>query len=122
MAKRQMIITDYKWAGKFWFFRIKTRCEECDLSTAILEDMKRKEFKGLPVKVVVKNWLDNPFEPFFKSGLRAWHAPIIMVDGEVISQGKFVPREKLAQRVYALLGIKDPLLKMVAKKKHTVVT
>lgn len=107
MAKRPRVtITDYKWEGAWLFFRIKTRCSECDLSTAILKDMKNKEFKGLPVEIVVKPWLDNWFMVWVKSGFRAWHAPIIMADNELISQGMLVPRERLAKKVYGLLGVK----------------
>lgn len=106
VKKPKVTITDYKWEGKWLFFKIKTHCNECDLSTAILKDMKNKEFKGLPVEIIVKPWLDHWFEAWMKSGFRAWHAPIIMVDGEVISQGILVPREKLARRVFELLGVK----------------
>jgi predicted methyltransferase len=76
-------ITQFKWAGKFGPFKIKTECKECELTTAILKNMMSKEFKGKDVKFEIKPWLDN----FFYCIVRlAWHAPIIMVDGRKFHQ------------------------------------
>jgi len=86
-------ITQYKWEGKLLFFKIKTKCEDCDLTTANLKDMMGREFKGKDVKFEVKPWLDNFFYCLFRL---TWHAPIIMINGKKFFQ--FSEREKLFDR------------------------
>jgi predicted methyltransferase len=93
-------ITQFKWAGKKWFFEIKSNCEECDLTTATLKDMMKKEFKGKNVKLDVKPWLDNFFYCLFRG---TWHAPIIMINGKKFHQHSkkdpFFNRRKLEKSV-----------------------
>jgi len=93
-------ITEYEWAGRKWFFKIKTHCSECDLTKVILKNMLNKEFKGKDVKFEVKPWLDNVFYCFLRG---AWHAPIIMVNGRKFHQfsekDPLVNRKKLAEYV-----------------------
>jgi hypothetical protein len=72
-------ITQFKYAGKWGPFKIKATCEECDLSTGILEDMVKNEFRGKDVVFEKKPWLDNWIFCFVRG---ARHAPIIMVDGK----------------------------------------
>jgi len=97
-------ITEYDWAGKKWFFKIKTVCGECGLTKNILKDMLKNEFKGKKVKFEVKPWLDNIFYCFFKG---TWHPPIIMVDGKKFHQfshhDPLVNRKKLAKYVLGKL-------------------
>ena len=69
-------VTQYKWAGKLGPLRIKTNCDECDLTTATLEDMMNNEFEGKNVTFEVKPWLDNLFYCLARA---CWHAPIIMM-------------------------------------------
>lgn len=76
-------IIEYEWAGKKWFFKIKTHCKECDLTSAILKSMMQKEFKGKDVSFEVKPGLNNVFYCLFRG---AWHPPIIMVDGRKFHQ------------------------------------
>lgn len=45
----------------------------------------------------IRPWLDNLFEAFFK--YKAWHAPIIAVNDNLISQGKFVNVEELRKSI-----------------------
>ena len=75
----QVNIINYKWAGKKFFFKIKTECEECNLATAILKGMMNKEFKAKSVSFQIKPWLDNIFYCLFRG---AWHAPMIFVNGK----------------------------------------
>ncbi len=98
-------ITQYKWAGKWGPFKIKTPCEECDLTTSILKDMMDVEFKGKNVTFEIKPWLDNWIYCLTKV---AWHAPIIMVDGKKFHQyshkDPIFNREKLTKIVLNKLG------------------
>ena len=72
-------ITQYKWAGKLGHFKIKTNCEDCDLTTTTLKSMMQKEFKDKNITFEVKPWLNHLFYCIFRL---AWHAPIIMIDGK----------------------------------------
>ena len=80
---RSVLITNFKWAGKLGPFRIKTSCSECDLTTAVLQEIMKNEFKDKNVKFEVKPWLDNFFYCLVRG---AWHAPIIMVNGKKFHQ------------------------------------
>jgi hypothetical protein len=89
----ELKVTQYKWGGRLGPFRIKTNCDQCDLTTAVLNDMAENEFKGVALKLEVKPWLDN----FFYCLLRgAWHAPIIIVNGKKFYQ--FTEKEPLFDR------------------------
>lgn len=81
--KKQVTITQFKWAGKLGPFHIKTSCDECDLTTTILRDMMQNEFKDKDVTLEVKPWLDNLLYCLLRG---AWHAPIIMVNGKKLYQ------------------------------------
>lgn len=98
-------ITQFKWAGKLGPVRIKTTCDQCDLTTATLQNMMENEFKGKSVAFEVKPWLDNLFYCLVRG---TWHAPIIMVNGKKFYQFKeeeplFNP-DKLAEQVKKELG------------------
>jgi|TARA_B100002003_G_C14128997_1_gene543065 hypothetical protein len=91
-------ITQYKWAGKLGPFRIKTKCENCDLTTATLKNMMQKEFKDKDIVFEVKPWLDHVFYCIFRL---SWHAPIIIVNGRKFWQfshkNPIFNKEKLEQ-------------------------
>ena len=86
----------FRWEGKRWGIEIKSECKECDLTTAMLQDMKEKEFKGKNVKIVIKPWFNSMFTSLKRGG---WHAPVLFVDKKVFSQGVVPNRKKLAKRV-----------------------
>ena len=109
MAKNKnhdsVVITQFKWAGKLGTFHIKTSCDQCDLTTSILQDMLENELKDKNVTLEVKPWLDNFFYCIVR---RAWHAPIIMVNGKKFYQFRekepVFDRDKLAAFVRTYLG------------------
>ncbi len=72
-----VVITQYKWAGQWGPFKITSRCNECDVTTAVLKDLINKEFAGGDVVLEIKPWLDNAWHCLARG---AWHAPIIMVN------------------------------------------
>ena len=76
-------IVQYEWAGKKWFWKIKSHCGECDLTKAMLDSMMKNEFKGKDVTFEIKPWLDNIFYCLFRL---AWHPPIVMVNGRKFHQ------------------------------------
>ena len=89
-------LTLYRWAGKWGPFKVKISCGECALTLDVIKDTIENELAGVPVRLTVHDWLSNWWKPLFKGG---WHAPIIMVDGKIITQGAALNRGVLTQAV-----------------------
>ncbi|EKO3773057.1 glutaredoxin [Vibrio metschnikovii] len=89
-------ITLYRWAGQFGPFKVNIPCGECTLTRDILEDTFTHELAGIEINLQSKDWLSHWWEPL-KYG--AWHAPIVIVEGKVISQGEALNRGVLIQAV-----------------------
>ncbi len=93
-------ITEYVWAGQKFGIKIKTHCQDCDLTSARIRSMIEKEFKEEDVVFETKPWLDNFFYCLFRL---CWHAPIIMVNGKKFyqfhSQQPLFDKTKLAEQV-----------------------
>jgi len=89
-----IIITEYIWGGEKFGFKIKSHCEECSLTKALIEDMMKKEFKNKKVKFETKLWLSNIFEALFKG---IYHPPGITINGKRFfnhSKKKPIPNRK----------------------------
>lgn len=89
-------LTVYRWAGAWGPWRIKIPCGECSLTGVIINDVLEHELAGIAVERETRDWLSHWWEPLPRGG---WHAPIVMVDGRVISQGKALNRGLLVQAV-----------------------
>lgn len=89
-------VTIYRWAGQWGPFKVKVPCGECALTQDIVRDTLETELAGIPVEVETHDWLSRWWKPAFKGG---WHAPIVMVDGRIVSQGEALNRGILAQAV-----------------------
>ena len=76
-------IVVYRWAGEKWFFRIRSECVECDLTVAQVRRLLAAH-PDWPIKFEVKPWLDHVFEALPHGG---WHAPVVLVNGRLVSQG-----------------------------------
>ncbi len=88
--------TLYRWAGHFGPFKVNIPCGECTLTKDILADTFANELAGVPIELEVKDWLSYWGEPL---KLGAWHAPIVVVAGKVISQGEALNRGVLVQSI-----------------------
>lgn len=88
--------TLYRWAGHFGPFKVNIPCGECTLTKDILADTFANELAGVPIELEVKDWLSYWWEPL---KLGAWHAPIVVVAGKVISQGEALNRGVLVQSI-----------------------
>ena len=86
----------YRWAGKWGPFKVKIPCGECTLTTDIVEDVLANELKTARVKLTVRDWLSHMVKAFFQG---AKHAPVLMLNGKVISQGVAINRGLLAETV-----------------------
>ena len=80
-ARREVNILYYRYAGSFWFLEITQRCEECDITYAILQQLISDVFNDYPVTLQVRPWLDNWHRALLRG---AWHAPIVLVNGDHI--------------------------------------
>ncbi|WP_170939907.1 glutaredoxin domain-containing protein [Vibrio cholerae] len=89
-------VTLYRWAGHFGPFKVNIPCGECTLTKDILADTFANELAGVPIELEVKDWLSYWWEPL---KLGAWHAPIVLVAGKVISQGEALNRGVLVQSI-----------------------
>ncbi|USD66944.1 glutaredoxin [Vibrio sp. SCSIO 43136] len=99
-------ITLYRWGGEWGPFKVKIPCGECTLTKDILADTLENELAGIPVEIETKDWLSHWWEPL-KVG--AWHAPIVMVEGKVISQGEALNRGVLVQSIIEQWTQRDSL-------------
>jgi hypothetical protein len=93
-------ITVHRWAGQKWFLRIRSECAECDLAVAQVRSLLAAH-PDWPVKLEVKPWLDHLWESLRRGG---WHAPVVMVNGWVICQGKVPTRVELEEAVRFVLS------------------
>ncbi len=89
-------LTLYKWAGRWGPFKIKIPCGECALTEDVIADTMAKELGEIPVDFRVHDWLSNWWKPLIRGG---WHAPIVMVEKEVIAQGDALNRGVLAEKI-----------------------
>ncbi|MEM7620042.1 MAG: glutaredoxin [Pseudomonadota bacterium] len=86
----------YRWAGAWGPFRVKIPCGECTLTKDVIEDTLKAELGGVPVTLEVREWLTEWWKPLPKGG---WHAPIVLVDGKLVSQGYALNRGVLTEAV-----------------------
>lgn len=99
-------ITVFRWAGAWGPFKVSIPCGECALTGDIIKDCLANELAGIKVAVDARDWLTEWWKPLPKGG---WHAPIVMVDGKVISQGLALNRGLLVQAVVEAAANRTPL-------------
>ncbi|MDT3847321.1 MAG: glutaredoxin [Vibrio anguillarum] len=109
-------ITLYRWAGSWGPFKVTIPCGECTLTKDILTDTFNNELEGIPIELEVKDWLSYWWEPL---KLGAWHAPILVVEGKVISQGEALNRGVLVQSVIKEWAQRDELTGNIVYGKAT---
>ncbi len=99
-------ITVFKWAGSWGPFSVKIPCGECSLTGDIIQDTIDAEFSDIDITLDTREWLSEWWKPLLKGG---WHAPIIMVEGKIISQGKALNRGVLIQAVTEAHALKQSI-------------
>lgn len=109
-------ITLYRWAGSFGPFKVNIPCGECTLTKDILLDTFKNELADVPVELEVKDWLSRWWEPL-KHG--AWHAPIVILEGQVVSQGEALNRGLLVQAAIKEWTKRDSLKGNIVFGKET---
>lgn len=98
MTTRAVRLTLYRWAGRWGPFKVGIPCGECSLTMDVIDDTLATELEGIPVDVEIREWLSEWWKPLPKGG---WHAPIVMVEGRVVSQGHALNRGVLTEAVIA---------------------
>lgn len=96
MARNGVKVTLFRWAGAWGPFKVKIPCGECALTKDVIQDTLEAELAGVPVELDIREWLTEWWKPLLKGG---WHAPIVIVDGKVVSQGVALNRGVLTQAV-----------------------
>lgn len=94
--QQPVTVTLYRWAGQWGPFSVKIPCGECALTHDVIADTLKHELDGIPVRVEVQDWLSNWWKPLRHGG---WHAPIVIVEGRLVSQGEALNRGLLTQAV-----------------------
>ena len=89
-------ITVFRWAGAWGPFKVKIPCGECALTKDIIQDCIDTDLTGIHVELDMRDWLTEWWKPLPKGG---WHAPIVLVNGRIISQGAALNRGVLTQSV-----------------------
>ena len=89
-------VTLYRWAGEWGPFKVKIPCGECSLTKDVIADVVKTELGDVPVDVESRDWLSEWWKPLPKGG---WHAPIVLVEGRIISQGAALNRGVLTQAI-----------------------
>ena len=96
MTSRSVKITVFRWAGAWGPFKVNIPCGECSLTKDIILDTMANELAGIDVELELRDWLSEWWKPLVKGG---WHAPIVLIEGRIISQGRALNRGVLAQAV-----------------------
>ncbi len=89
-------ITVFRWAGAWGPFKVNIPCGECALTKDIIQDCIDTDLTGIDVELDMRDWLTEWWKPLPKGG---WHAPIVLVNGRIISQGAALNRGVLTQSV-----------------------
>lgn len=89
-------ITVFRWAGAWGPFKVNIPCGECSLTKDIIQDCIDTDLAGIEVELDLRDWLTEWWKPLPRGG---WHAPIVLVNGRIVSQGAALNRGVLTQSV-----------------------
>ena len=99
-------ITVFRWAGAWGPFKVNIPCGECSLTKDVIQDCIDTDLAGIDVELDMRDWLTEWWKPLPKGG---WHAPIVLVEGRIISQGRALNRGVLTQAVIEAATTDRPL-------------
>lgn len=116
MSTQEITITVYRWAGSWGPFKVNIPCGECALTKDVIEDTIESDLEGIPVKLIMRDWLSEWWKPFFKGG---YHAPIVIVDDKIVSQGRALNRGVLTEAVIEAHANKSPVTENIVFGKES---
>lgn len=108
-ANAPVAITLYRWAGQWGPFKVKIPCGECALTVDVIKDTIANELKGVPVELDVREWLSEWWKPLRLFPLKGYHAPIVLVEGQIVSEGEALNRGLLTQAVVNSYAVRAPV-------------
>ena len=88
----------YRWAGKWGPFKVNIPCGECSLTVDVINDTIVTELAGISAELETYDWLSIWWKPLRQGG---WHAPIVIVEDKLVSQGHALNRGLLTEAVIA---------------------
>lgn len=95
---RPIDVTVYRITGRQWIIDAPERfCEECDLTVHVV----RRVVEGLEdvdARLTVRPWMLWFWKPLLRGG---WHAPIVTVNGRILSQGVVPSDDKVRTAILA---------------------
>lgn len=96
MLLAKVHITIHKVTGKQLFFKVPPRvCEECDILVNVTTRVVN-EINDNRITVEIKSWISSLRSSLKRGG---WHPPVLLINGQVFSQG-IVPNAKdLEQKI-----------------------
>ncbi len=89
-------ITLFRWAGQWGPWKVNIPCGECSLTLDVIKDTMATELAHVPAVLDVREWLSEWWKPLPKGG---WHAPIVLVEDTLVSQGAALNRGVLTEAV-----------------------
>jgi glutaredoxin len=116
LSTQEVIITVYRWAGSWGPFSVKIPCGECSLTKDVIADTIETDLEGIPVKFIMKDWLNEWWKPLVKGG---YHAPIVIVDEKIISQGRALNRGLLTEAVIEAYAKKSSVTENIVFGKES---
>ena len=84
-------ITVFRWAGAWGPFQVRIPCGECSLTKDIIQDCVDTDLAAIDVDIEMRDWLTEWWKPLPKGG---WHAPIVLVNDRMVSQGAALNRRR----------------------------
>lgn len=115
-AKETVSIQVFRWAGEWGPFKVNIPCGECALTKDVIQDTIETELAGISVELDMRDWLSEWWKPLKKGG---WHAPIVLVDGKIISQGRALNRGLLTEAVIEAHANKSPVKENIVFGKES---
>lgn len=96
MDSNPVRVTLFRWAGSFGPFKVRIPCGECSLTSDVIRDTFEHELADIPVELDTREWLSQWWVPLRRGG---WHAPIVLVENKLVSQGHALNRGVLTEAV-----------------------
>lgn len=91
----------YRITGRQGIIEIPHRyCEECDLTVQVVRGVIDK-LDSRAITLTIRPWLLWFWKPLLRGG---WHAPIVSVNGRIISQGIVPSNEALLNAICSAQG------------------
>ena len=93
---KKLDIVVYKMTGKQLFFHVPEKvCEECDLSVAQVKNVAKK-INNNKINIEIRPWFNYLPQALLKGG---WHAPVVLINGKIFSQGIVPDAKKLESEI-----------------------